>query len=307
MECSNCTKSNDADALFCEHCGSPLAQGQASQQGSGKRPYLYAAALVIVMVIVAAAGYYKFILPSGVAAEVNGEVITLAEVDGVVTAALGGQAVPAEQAGRMRFRVLSDLIAERVAWQEARKAGVTVATEEVDRASAQAAGGDRAAFEARVKEQYGSVRAFRETLERRIGIRKYITGTVAAGITDPAAADVRVGTWLQEATTRADIRIAIAGQTTAGGGCSCCSSGAPSPSADKGCDPSRRTAGGAVQASPQAEQAEQAALAYWRKQHGDDAVQAKLTDFGCHIQVDIVKGERIAQSLRYQNGAITEM
>jgi hypothetical protein len=306
MECGKCTKNNDADALFCEHCGSPLAQGQASQQGSGKRPYLYAAALVIVMVIVAAAGYYKFILPSGVAAEVNGEVITLAEVDGVVRAASAGQTVPAGQAGRMRFRVLSDLIAERVAWQEARKTGVTVTADEVDRAYAQAAGGDRAAFEAQVKEQYGSVRAFRETLERRIVIRKYITGTVAAGITDPAAADVRVGTWLQEATARADIRIAIAGQTTAGGGCSCCSSGAPSTSADRGCDPSRRTAGGAVQA-PQAAQAEQAALAYWRKQHGDGPVQTKLTDFGCHIQVDIVKGDRIAQSLRYQDGAITEM
>jgi hypothetical protein len=36
-------------------------------------------------------------------------------------------------------------------------------------------------------------------------------------------------------------------------------------------------------------------------------VTARTTDFGCHIQVDIVKENKVALSLRYQDGAISEM
>jgi hypothetical protein len=296
MDCTNCSQQNDADALFCEHCGSPLTAGRAETAPPvSRRPYLYWAALALALVIVLAAGYYKFILPKGVAAEVNGEVITLAEVDQLMRGATGGQAVPEAMAGRMRSRIISDLIAERVAWQEARKAGTTVAKEDVDAAWAQAAGGDRKAFEARVKEQYGSVKAFREALERRIGIRKHIAAKVTAGIADPAAADARVGAWLQEATARSTIRVSLADPPSGSGGCGCCNTGGAGPGVTSG------------QASPQARQAEQAALAYWRRQNGDEKVTTRLTDFGCHIQVDIVKGNRIARSLRYQDGAISEL
>lgn len=295
MDCRSCSRPNDAEALFCEHCGSPLNASQTTATEGNKRSYVYWAALVIVMAVAAAAGYYKFILPNGVAAEVNGEVITIAEVDAVIHGATGGQQVPEEMTGRMRFRVISDLIAEHVAWQEARKAGTTVPAADVDAAYAKEAGADRAAFDRQVKAQHGSVRAYREVLERRLGIRKYLAGTVAAGIADPAAADARIGAWLQEATARSSIRVSLEAPASKAG-CSCCSSGGPSGGK-----------GGGEQASPKAKQAEQAALAYWRTKGGDGEVQTKLTDFGCHFQVDIVKGNRIARSLRYQDGVITEL
>jgi len=56
---------------------------------------------------------------------------------------------------------------------------------------------------------------------------------------------------------------------------------------------------GALPASP--------ALAYWQQRNGNSPVETKVTDFGCHVQVDIVANNKIAKSLRYQNGAITEM
>jgi len=36
-------------------------------------------------------------------------------------------------------------------------------------------------------------------------------------------------------------------------------------------------------------------------------VETKVTDFGCHVQVDIVANSTITKSLRYQNGTISEM
>jgi CheY-like chemotaxis protein len=53
--------------------------------------------------------------------------------------------------------------------------------------------------------------------------------------------------------------------------------------------------------------ARDAALAYWRRQNGDGPVETRVTDFGCHVQVDIMSNNKIAKSLRYQNGTITEM
>jgi hypothetical protein len=52
--------------------------------------------------------------------------------------------------------------------------------------------------------------------------------------------------------------------------------------------------------------ASEAALRFWHQKHGNDPVSTKVTDFGCHMQVDIVKAGKLVGSLRYQAGAISE-
>jgi D-Tyr-tRNAtyr deacylase len=49
-----------------------------------------------------------------------------------------------------------------------------------------------------------------------------------------------------------------------------------------------------------------AGLAYWREHYGEGEVTAKVGDFGCHMQVDIIRDGRTVKSLQYQNGKITE-
>ncbi len=292
MKCGTCFHENEQDAMFCTNCGHPLPVDRIPGAKGRRRAYLYALLLLPAILAAAAIGYYKFILPAGIAAVVNGEEITLAEVDGMVQ---GAGAQPTEETRtRMRYAVLSDLITERIGWQEARKAGILVSAREVDDAydRAQATSGmDREAFGKYLSAQYGSESLFRENLKRRTGIRKFISERLAAGTSDPAVVNNRTNHWLQEAVSRSSVRIALAEQAPASG-CGCCYSG---PGDGKRKEQNLRL-----------NQARAAALAYWAERHGGEA-DARLTDFGCHIQVDIIQHRKVAQSLRYQNGAITEM
>jgi len=304
MNCGKCNTMNDGDAAFCVSCGSALAAAPRK----GWRSYRYALLLLPVLLVAAGAGYYKFILPNGVAAVVNGEEITLAELDKLVLPEGKGSDVSAETLGQMRYAALSELITERIAVQEARKAGVNVSEDEVQAAAQEMralSGLDEKDFAARVNERYGSMRAFRKGLERRLVIRKFIDGTVLAGASGPAEANMRLNQWLQESSAKAAVRVSLTEQLPASG-CGCCG-GKSAGAAKQGCDPKRGPAAGANQVSNQGKAAQEAALAYWRKQNGNGPVETKVTDFGCHVQVDIISGSKIAKSLRYQNGEISEM
>jgi hypothetical protein len=153
--------------------------------------------------------------------------------------------------------------------------------------------------------RYGSMSAYRGALERQLTVRKFIAERLAPGISDPAVVDGRVEQWLREIQGRAVVRIALDEQLPGSGG-GCCGGGSKAGSPGQGCDPSRKPGAGNPDASLQAQAAGKAALAYWRERHGDDQVDAKVTDRGCHLQVDLMKGAVIAKSLRYQNGMITE-
>ena len=331
MNCGKCNSANDADAVFCEQCGNTLG---TTVPVKGRQPYFYALLLVPFLLLAAGIGYYKFVLPSGIAAEVNGEVITVTELEAAVRTNGNTAGLSAEMQGQLRYATLSELITERIAMQEARKVDVRVSAQEVDAATEQmraASGLDEQAFKARVNERYGSVDAFRMGLERRLSIRKFIDQKVTAGAADPAEANMRLSQWLRSATEKAAVRVALNEELPASRGCGCCNKGSATQGngpangpAKPGCDPAKRAAqqgcpqgkGCNPQAGPaaagqkdsaNAEKARAAALDYWKKQNGSGPVEMKVTDFGCHVQVDILANNKIAKSLRYQNGAITEM
>jgi hypothetical protein len=166
---------------------------------------------------------------------------------------------------------------------------------------------DERTFAAQVRERYGSMASLRKSIEQQLLISAYIDAKVTAGAPDAAELSARMDRWLRDITGKAEVRVALAEELPAAGpGCGCCGKNGTAP-AGKRCDPRKGPAAGPQALSSQAREAQSAALAYWKERNGDGAVDTKVRDFGCHIQVDIVKENRIAQSLRYQNGAITEM
>lgn len=309
MNCGKCNTINDGDAVFCANCGNALLLAEGPRKTW--RSYWFALLLVPVLLAVAGMGYYKFMLPNGVVAVVNGEEITMAELDTVIRSARDGKDVSAEVLGPMRYSALSDLITERIAVQEAMKAGVRVSPEEMNDAIARirsAAGLDEKSFEAQVNVLYGGRGNFRKGMERRLTIQKFIDEKITAGISDPTIAGFRVNQWLQGISSKAAVRVSLEEQMQRSSGCACCGGSGTGPGpAQQGCNLKAGAPAGGKQPAAQITAARDAAIGYWSKKHGSGPVETKVTDFGCHIQVDIVANDRIAKSLRYQNGTITEM
>lgn len=294
MICPECSSENDADALFCADCGKSLVDQSGGTASKKSRPYFIVVLFAAVIILAAAVGYYKFILPEGVAAVVNDEKITLSELDAAV-ARMRGTAGNAPDG--LRFQALNELIVERLVLQEAGKAGIRISKEEAASAAhdAQAASGlDETAFTVKMKTLYGSTQDFHKALERGLIINRFLAERVVPQGADPQAAAQAVDQWLRTLSERAAVRIALA-ENLSGAGGGCCGPGG-------GCK-----AGKGRAASASARAAQEAGLRYWHMKHGPDAVSARLRDFGCHIQVEIVKDERIIGSLRYQDGIITEM
>lgn len=307
MNCPECNTPYDADAQFCVECGRSLKDAQPEVISKGRRAYFIVLLFVPVIVIAAVIGYYKFFLPNGVAAVVNGEEIKLSELDTAVARMKG---MREETSAGLRYQALNELISERLVLQEARKAGIHVSKEEVASAAAEAqsaSGFDDAAFEQAMKTLYGNAHGFERALERRLIINRLIAERVVPPGADPKAASRAVNQWLQGLSAKATVRIALAEQLS-GPGCGCCNKseaqslqGLGTPG--YGC----ATNGKTLEASDQTRAAAVAGLRYWHEKNGPEAVTTRIADYGCHIQVDIVKDNKIVRSLRYQDGTISEM
>ncbi len=312
MVCSRCNTNQDPDSRFCSDCGAALAEPRKSRSA-----YRYALLLIPVIVLACAIGYYKFILPQGIAAVVNGEEITHAELEQELSRIEGsrGSADP-----RVRYQALNGLITERIMLQEARKAGTDASREEIAAAIADVrakSGLDEERFNRQAEAQFGSIRKFEEAFRNRLIVTKYIAAHVIPQGADQQTARQAVEQWMQKTSGAAAVRVTLAEQWSAAGcGCANGNSGAATAAAGcrmsgAGCRMAKNDAASGQAAVPAVEpskrdKAAEAGLSYWHEKHGSDAVTATVTDFGCHMQVDIVKDSKTIGSLRYQNGRIFE-
>jgi SurA-like N-terminal domain len=109
--------------------------------------------LVPAVIIVAAVDYYKFFLPDGIAAVVNGENITTTELDAIAVRAPG---IAETTYRRRRYDALNRLITETLAVQEAHKAGLRLSEEKIAAAAAKASDGlNASAFKQKLDLLYG--------------------------------------------------------------------------------------------------------------------------------------------------------
>jgi hypothetical protein len=314
VNCTQCNASNEEDAAFCVECGKPFST-EAKTSATSRRNYLFMFVLVPILAIVAGIGYYKFVLPDGIAAVVNGEEITMSELESAASA----QGTADDRSGRFRYQLLNQMIAERIVLQEARKTGISISRQEIasaiDKARV-ASGSDDASFRKKLSSQFGSPSAFENALARRLLINKFIAEKVVPPGADPETARIAMDQWYEGISRKAAVRIALA-EGSGCGGCikksegqppcrqgmkgPCCAGGAQ---ANTGGDDRRSQS---MAPASQVQIAVDAGLDYWHAKYGPDAVTARATDFGCHVQVDIMKGETIIGSLSYQNGNIQEL
>jgi hypothetical protein len=306
VHCPDCKQTNDTDALFCTGCGRPLEAAPQQTVQIQRRAYFIALLFVPVIAIAVGIGYYKFFLPNGVAAVVNGEEIKLSELDAAVARAQGRQEAAASS--QLRYELLNQLITQRIVIQEARKAGISVSKEKIETSATEArisSGIDEATFNRQVVSQYGSLRAFKDALERRLLANKFLAVKVVPPGADQPTAQSAIKRWLDDIAGRAAVRIALAEQG-AGQVCGCCNTGTAQASQRSGIQ-GHGCAAVNKRAASDVGKAADAGLRFWRAKYGPDAVTTRLTDYGCHIQVDIVKNNKIICSLRYQDGSITEI
>ncbi len=267
--------------------------------------------MVIAFIALASVGYYKFMLPNGVIAVVNGEEILEQDLKFEMKAALGEGLISQDNLSankameeRLRYEILMRLIRERIMLQEADKAAISVTNDDVSAAVDRIRKDfrmDDKKFAAFIEQRYGGMDAFENALRKRLIIEQLVLRKIAPGLKSPESVQAAVAKWLHDASTRANVRIALS-QQWSGDGCGCCNRNAgQAPKAG-----AKKADSGAVSAEKKAA-ASQAGLEYWRKKYGDEDVNVDATDFGCHVQIDIIKNSRIVKSLSYQNGKISEM
>lgn len=307
MNCRDCNKVNDIDAAFCTECGRPLGNQQPNVVHKQRKAYFIALLFVPIIVIAASIGYYKFYLPNGIAAEVNGEEIKLSELEAAVSRM---QHMSGAITADLRHRALNELIAERLVLQEARKVGITVSKDEIAATAAEAriaSGLDDSAFRQAMKSMYGSADGYEKDLERRLMLNRLIAQKVVPYGTDPQTAGRTVSQWLQDLSEKATVRVALTEQL-AGPGCGCCNPSGGQPQSMRGAAGSGcAMATGRQSAAGQTKAAADAGLRYWHAKYGPGGVTSRTMDFGCHTQVDILKDNKIIGTLLYQNGTVTEL
>lgn len=224
MHCPDCNIVNDPDARSCSECGRTVGGDAEIPSAITTRAYFFALLLIPAVALACGLGYYKFILPEGVAAVVNGEEIKRAELDSAVALAQAKNGEEnfrddhaAQRAGRLRYEVLSGLITERLVLQEARKAGISVSPVDVASAVSRAqtsSGMDKDNLHALAGRRFRGIPSFEERVRCELIIERLIARQAV-----PQTVDA-VNAWLRDLSAHASVRIALSEQWS-GTGCGC--------------------------------------------------------------------------------------
>ena len=248
------------------------------------------------------------------AAVINGESISRTDLQAKVKNIRAmlerqyGRNLFAGQQGRLLLakleqEVLDGMLEERLVSQEARTLNIQISDamvqEELQKISKEIYG-DWEKFQARLREEGVS----KEDLQTHIRFLLLYKAVKAAKAPAGSNPDISFNAWLIQAKQKAELAIYhsgdSAGSSSALGGCC-------SPGGSQGC--SGIPSSGGRPADPETERgAKKAALeVYWKGKSPDKEVAAIVTDYGCHIQVDIQKEGRTVKSYSYQGGKAFEI
>ncbi|MDA8124206.1 MAG: SurA N-terminal domain-containing protein [Deltaproteobacteria bacterium] len=324
------------DQNRCEHCGTEIPDGDGPvcivcKGSSGRTRFArrWFGIAGILLLSLAAAGLLVWraqaegwdfswtALTGKPVATVNGEAIPRAEfrerlrvTRGMVERQYGkglwggedGKGLLAE----LEADVLEKMIQDRLVRQEAKRLNLSVSDEQV-----------KAAINAIGREVYGSEESFQASLKEEGISPGYLFGHIRsrllrqevekAKLDEAVNSGAPLGFWLVRA--RQEAQISLNGTVgpfpaPARNTASCCDPGGAASSG--GCGGSG-SPGGEV-APELRNEAAAAALAAFRKTYpAGKAPQARVTDYGCHIQVDIEEGGKVLRSYSYQDGAVSEI
>lgn len=316
--CMRCGKEAGEGELYCPEC--------QTAWGTRKPKRIWIVSLVFSGVLLVLAGLLLWhggvslggLIPRSFAANpavvINGESISEADFQARLQSVRrilerqNGSNLFAGERGKyllenLRAEVLEEMVQERLVDQEARRLGIQVSEQSIQQEIQRIA-----------RETYGSRENFQRWMEEmgvqeeelQARIRNHLQGEEVKRAKAPRGEDPEAAfeAWLTQARQGAAIEVSDEVKSRGyglAGARGCCGSG---PSSG-GCGGQARSG---RQLDPQTEsQAKKLALeAYQKVNPAEQGVTAKVTDYGCHIQVDIQKEGRVVKSYTYQNGKIFE-
>ena len=298
--CPTCGEGNEKGTQFCVHCGNQLPR---SKEIRVKNRYIFFGAIGFLLV-----GATVFFLLGGLesklAGKVNGESITRKEFSKKVDRAKKiyeyryGQGLFEGKSGkenlnRLKTEILDEMVMEKILLQEAKSAGYNSAPEEEIEKQVKTIKLKSGLSDADLKKMLGgSVEDLKGELRNEWIIAQFIEKAVLKS--DQTNAEQLFGQWLTQTKARSKIETYEKLEPVVTAKASCCKSGC---------------GGGNVQPlDPKIEQeAKSKALEYYEKKTQKKGANAKVTNFGCHIQVDIIEDGKVVVSLTYNRGEVQEI
>ena len=301
ISCLSCGGENENHNRFCVQCGSPIPPKERNL--FPKRPILFG---IIGLILAGVIGFFwTGGLESRLVGKVNGEGITRQEFSKRLDRAKKfyesrhGQSLFEGESGkenlnRLKTDLLEEMTTEKILLQEARSAGYTSAPgEEIDK-QVEAIKQKYRLSEADLPKMFGgSIEDLKEELRNEWITSQFIEKTILKG--DQANGNLIFGQWLTNAKAKARIETYQKLEPVSTAKASCCSSGC----------------GGGGKAQPLDPKIEKEAKAkgldYYEKKTRKKATDAKVTNFGCHIQVDIIEDGKVVASLTYNGEEVQEI
>ena len=298
--CPSCGEGNEKGTQFCVHCGNPLLR---RKEIHFKARYILFGAIGLTLI-----GAIIFFWMGGfetkLVGKVNGEGVTREEFSKKVDRLKKfyetryGQSRFQGETGkgdlnRLKTEILDEMITEKFLLQEARKAGFTSAPDEEISKQVEGIKGKYGLTDDDLKQKMGvSIEDLKEELRKGWVISQFLEKAVLKG--DQQNGEVVFAQWFTKAKQKAKIETYEKMEPVYTAKASCCKSGC---------------GGGRAQPlDPKMEQEAKAkALEYYERKTQKKGAEAKVTNFGCHIQVDIIEDGKVVVSLTYNRGEVQEI
>lgn len=299
--CPFCGGRNIRGSDFCFHCKKDLLKKRKSL--SARRPVLLG-----VIGLLLAAGIvllWRTGSESKLVGKVNGEEISREEFSKRVDRlrrsyeTRQGQGffegeVGKENLNRLKSEILDEMVTEKILLQEARKAGYTSAPEDEIEKYLDGIRKQKGLSDADLEKMTGgSVDDLKEELRRGWIISQFVEKAVIKD--DPAKGEFLFGQWFVKVKAKAQIETYEKLEPVYAAKASCCKSGCGGGGKARSLDPGLE------------QEARSRGLEYYEKKTQKKGAEAKVTDFGCHIQVDIIEGGKVVLSLTYRGGEVQEI
>ena len=300
--CPSCREGNEKNARFCVYCGYSLPRERKVRFPN--RRILFGTLIGLIL----AGGTWHFLtggLESKLVGKVNGEGITrrefskkLERVKKFYELRYGENLFQGEEGkenlNRLKIEILDEMTTEKILLQEAKDAGYSSVPDEEIVKQVEAIKKKYGLSDEDLKQKMGvSIEDLKEELRKGWVISQFLEKAVLKG--DRQNSELIFAQWLTRAKTNAKIETYEKLQPVSTAKASCCSSGC----------------GGGGRARPPDPKIEKEAkakgLEYYEKKTQKKGASARVTNFGCHIQVDIIEDGKVVVSLTYKQGEVQEI
>jgi hypothetical protein len=194
---------------------------------------------------------------------------------------------------RLKTEILDEMISEKILLQEAKIAGYASAPEGEIEKKLEALKKQFSLADADLKKMGRDIKDLKVEMEKEWIISQFVQKAVLKG--DVRNPDQIFDQWLTKAKTRAKIETYEKLEPVTTAKASCCKTGCGGSSRARSLDPKIE------------QEAKAKALEFYERKTQKKGANAQVTDFGCHIQVDIIEEGKVALSLTYRDGEVQEI